>query len=141
MRLRCISFEAPGEWELPKEHQNMVKDWLKEEHYPFAYRDSTMADVWFLAAMIGFKHRKRGSTDGDRVKSIPCRVFSEDQVLSMRIASSHLHDDEYATFLEDKEVHDTLYPYMVGGLEILKALFKDNQPTYYQQKLAELVLS
>ncbi len=141
MRLKCTSFQAPNEWEIPKEYQNAIKDWTKEEHFPFAYRNSTMADVWFLAAMIGFKQRRKGSVDGDRVKSIPAHVFSEEQVLSLRIACSHLLDDQYASFLDDKGVHDVLYPYMVGGLDTLKALFKDNQPTYYQQKLAELVLS
>ncbi|MDT0634884.1 hypothetical protein [Spectribacter hydrogenoxidans] len=100
-----------------------------------------MADVWFLAAMIGFSQRQRGDADGPRVKSIPCKVFNDEQVLALRLAASHLHDDGYKSFLEDRSVYEVLYPYMVGGLEILAALFKDNPPTYYQQKLAELVLS
>lgn len=99
-----------------------------------------MADVWFLSSMIGFKRRRRGEDSGARVKSIPSHVFSDEQVLALRLVACRILDDEFHSFLNDKVVYETLYPYMVGGLELLSSLFKENQPTFYQQKLTEAIL-
>lgn len=121
-------------------YHDQIREWLQEDHYPFSYRNSTMADVWFLSAMLGFKRRRRGMESGKRVKSIPCHVFSNEQVLTLRLVGCRLLDDDYRSFLDDRSIYDTLYPYMVGGVEILSTLFKDSQPTFYQQKLTEMIL-
>lgn len=140
MKLECVQFRSPGEWEIPQEKQDTIKTWMQEEHYPFKYRNVTMAHIWFLSAMVGFAKRERGKEQGRRIKSVPCHVFSDEQVLCLRLAGCRLLDDNYHSFLRDREIYDVLFPYMLGGLSILDNLFRNTTPTYYQQTLAQMVL-